>query len=49
MGSTSHHIKTIESVELTVKANPKLIQRVKTFNNKRNKPVYDGAGAVSEH
>jgi len=36
-----HHVKTIESLELTVKANPKLIQRFKTFNNKRNKSVYD--------
>src|SRR5438034_1526713 len=43
-----HHIKTIESLELTVKANPKLIQRFKTFNNKRNKSVYDVAGAVSD-
>src|SRR5947207_12681456 len=39
-----HHIKTIESLEPTVKANPKLIQRFKTFNNKRNKSVYDVAG-----
>ncbi len=43
-----HHVKTIESLELTVKANPKLIQRFKTFNNKRNKSVYDVAGAVSD-
>jgi hypothetical protein len=43
-----HHIKTIESLELTVKANPKVIQRFKTFNNKRNKSVYDVAGAVSD-
>lgn len=45
---TGHHVKTIESLELTVKANPKLIQRFKTFNNKRNKSVYDVAGAVSD-
>jgi hypothetical protein len=32
-----HHLKTIESLELTIEANPKLIQRFKTFNNKRNK------------
>jgi hypothetical protein len=38
-----HHVKTIESLELTVKLNPKLIQRFKTFNNKRNKSVYDVA------
>jgi len=42
-----HHVKTIDSLELTVKANPKLIQKFKTFNNKRNKSVYDVAGAVS--
>ena len=43
-----HHVKTIESIELTIKASPKLIQRFKTFNNKRNKSVYDVAGAVSD-
>jgi hypothetical protein len=31
-----HHAKTIESLELTIKASPKLIQRFKTFNHKRN-------------
>jgi hypothetical protein len=30
------------------KASPKLIQRFKTFNKKRNKSVYDIAGAVSD-
>jgi hypothetical protein len=29
-------------------ASPKLIQRFKTFNNKRNKSSYDVAGAVSD-
>jgi hypothetical protein len=43
-----HHVKTIESPELTIKASPKVIQRFKTFNNKRNKSVYDVAGAVSD-
>jgi hypothetical protein len=43
-----HHVKTIESLELTIKANPKVIQRFKAFNNKRNKSVYDFAGAVSD-
>src|SRR5580704_12169807 len=43
-----HHVKTIESLELTIKASPKLIQRFKTFNNKRNKSVYDVAGAISD-
>jgi len=43
-----HHVKTIESLELTIQASPKIIQRFKTFNNKRNKSVYDVAGAVSD-
>ena len=43
-----HHVKTIESLELTIKASPKPIQRFKTFNNKRNKSVYDVAGAISD-
>jgi len=43
-----HHVKTIESLELTVKARPKLIQRLKTLNNKRNKSSYDVAGSVSD-
>ena len=43
-----HHVKTIESLELTLKSSPKVIQRFKTFNNKRNKSVYDVAGAVSD-
>jgi len=43
-----HHVKTIESLELTIKASPKVIQRFKTFNNKRTKSVYDVAGAVSD-
>jgi hypothetical protein len=43
-----YHMKTMESLELTVKANLKLIQKFKAFNNKRNKSVYDVAGAVSD-
>jgi hypothetical protein len=43
-----HHVKTIESVELTLKSNAKIVQKFKTFNNKRNKSVYDVAGAVSD-
>jgi hypothetical protein len=43
-----HHVKTIESLELTLKSSPKVIQKVKTFNNKRNKSVYDVAGAVTD-
>ena len=48
MTQAGHHVKTIESLELTIKADPKLIQRFKTLNNKRNKSVYDVAGAVSD-
>jgi hypothetical protein len=43
-----HHVKTIESLELTLKSNAKIVQTFKTFNNKRNKSVYDVAGAVSD-
>ena len=43
-----HQVKTIESLELTIKASPKFMQRFKTFNNKRNKSVYDVAGAISD-
>src|SRR5260370_16409273 len=32
-----HLVKTIESLELTVKASSKVVQRFKTYNNKRNK------------
>jgi len=39
-----HQVKTIESLELTTKASPKVIQRFKTFNNKWNKSVYNVAG-----
>lgn len=31
-----------------MKSNPKVIQRFKTFNNKRNKSVYEVAGAISD-
>jgi hypothetical protein len=43
-----HHVKTIESLELTLRSNAKIVQKFKTFNNKRNKSVYDVAGAVSD-
>ncbi len=43
-----HHVKTIESLELTVKASSKVIQRFKTLPNKRNKSVYDVAGGESD-
>ncbi len=43
-----HHAKTIESLELTLKSNARIVQKFKTLNNKRNKSVYDVAGAVSD-
>ena len=43
-----HHIKTIESLELTIKADPRLIQRFKTFSSKRNRSSYDAAGVISD-
>ena len=42
-----HHMKTIESLELTIKADPKLIQRMKTLSKKRNVTSYDSAGNIS--
>jgi DNA uptake protein ComE-like DNA-binding protein len=43
-----HHVKTIESLELTVKADSKLIQKMKTLSKKRNATSYDSAGNVSK-
>jgi hypothetical protein len=45
---TSHHVKIIESLELTLHADSKLIQKLKILSNKRNKSIYDVAGAVSD-
>jgi len=45
---TGHHTRIIESLELTIKADPKLVQKLKVFSNKRNKSIYDVAGAVSD-
>jgi len=42
-----HHIKTIESLELTIKADAKSIQRMKTLSKKRNVTSYDSAGNIS--
>jgi hypothetical protein len=45
---TSHHVKVIESLELTLHVDSKLIQKLKVLSNKRNKSIYDVAGAVSD-
>jgi hypothetical protein len=42
-----HHLKTIESLELTVQADPRLIQKMRVFSKKRNATSYDSAGNVS--
>ena len=43
-----HHAKTIESLELTINADSKMIQKMKTFSKKRNATSYDSAGNVSK-
>jgi uncharacterized protein (UPF0332 family) len=42
-----HHQKIVESLEFTVKADPKLIQKLQVFSRKRNATNYDAAGNVS--
>ena len=43
-----HHAKTIESLELTINADSKMIQRMRAFSKKRNVTSYDSAGSVSK-
>ncbi len=43
-----HHQKIVESLEFTVKADPKLIQKLLVFSKKRNVASYDAAGNVSQ-
>lgn len=45
---TGHHQKIIESMELTLKADPVLIQKLRVFSKKRNATNYDAAGGVSK-
>lgn len=45
---TGHHTRIIESLELTIKADSRLVQKLKVFSNKRNKSIYDVAGVVSD-
>src|SRR5271154_1666550 len=42
-----HHQKTIESLELTIKTHPRLVQKMRMFSKKRNATSYDSAGNVS--
>jgi hypothetical protein len=43
-----HHLRSIDSLEYTINASPKTIQRLKSFSSKRNKSVYDVASVISE-
>jgi len=43
-----HHQKTVESLELTIEADLRLIQKLRVFSKKRNATSYDSAGNVSE-
>src|ERR1700679_1874291 len=45
---TGHHQKIVESLALTLKSDPKLIQKLKVFSKKRNATSYDVAGNISE-
>jgi len=44
---TGHHLNSIESLEFTIKADEKLVQRMKVLSKKRNATSYDAAGNVS--
>ncbi|HXR38026.1 MAG TPA: hypothetical protein VN776_03000 [Terracidiphilus sp.] len=43
-----HHLKTIESLELTIQADPRLIHKMRVFSKKRNATSYDSAGNISD-
>ena len=43
-----HHLKTIDSLEFTIEADPRLIQKMRVFSKKRNATSYDSAGNVSD-
>ena len=43
-----HHQKIVESLEFTLKADPRLIQKLKVLSKKRNATSYDSAGNVSD-
>lgn len=45
---SGHHVKTIDSLEFTLPAGRKFIQRLRVLSNKRNRSSYDVAGAVNE-
>ena len=44
----SHHYRVIESLELTIQADPKLTRQFDAFRKKRNISSYETSGAVSD-
>lgn len=44
-----HHQKTIESMEFTIMADSRTIQKLRVFSKKRNAASYDSAGNVTAH
>lgn len=43
-----HHLKTVETLELTIQGDGRLIQKLRVFSKKRNATSYDSAGNVSD-
>jgi hypothetical protein len=44
----SHHYRVFQSLEYTITAEPKLIQRLDAFRKKRNLSSYETSGTVSD-
>ncbi len=44
----SHHYRVIHSLELTIRADSKLVQKFDAFRKKRNAMSYDLGGAISD-
>jgi hypothetical protein len=44
----AHHYRVIESLELTIQADPKLVRRFDAFRKKRNFSSYEASGMISE-
>ena len=43
-----HHTRTLETLEYTIGADPKLIRKLLAFSKKRNVAGYDSAGSISD-
>ena len=43
-----HHARTLETLEYTIGADPKLIRKLLAFSKKRNVASYDSAGSISD-